>query len=215
MAAELNGKTCSTKTLIFDLGNVVAFFDHRRACRQLAQLAKEPVTEDSVYQAVFASSLELDFDCGRITASVFVERLRAVLGLAGQEETVSAAWADIFCANDDVQSLLPHLKRSGSRLVLASNTNELHFEQIERQFGAALAVFDEFVLSCRLGFRKPEVIFFERCLEAARAAPEDCIFLDDRPDFVAVARLLGMSGIVYKTGMRLLPALSDAGWSGR
>jgi putative hydrolase of the HAD superfamily len=199
------------KTLIFDLGNVVAFFDHRRACRQLASLAKHLMTEDAACQAVFGTSLELDFDCGKISAREFIERLRTALGLTASDETIVKAWCDIFWPNDEVVSLLPRLKKAGARLVLASNTNELHFQWVSNQFAEPLACFENFVLSYRIGSRKPALAFFQRCVETARAAPGDCIYIDDRPDFVDVARSRGMTGFVYGAGVSLLQVLSAAG----
>lgn len=201
------------RALIFDLGNVVTFFDHRRACRQLAQLSASPLSEEAVHRAIFASSLESDFDCGRVSAPAFIQQLRRVLNLSAADEAVADAWSEIFWGNEDVQSLLPRLKSSKARMILASNTNELHFRQIGRQFPEAMNFFDESVLSFELGFRKPQVAFFERCVEVAGAAPKHCIYIDDRPDFVAVAGSMGMNGIVYQADLDLLTALNEAGWS--
>jgi HAD superfamily hydrolase (TIGR01509 family) len=199
------------KTLILDFGNVVAFFDHRRASRQLASLAKNTITESSVYQAVFGTSLEATFDCGKISAREFIERLRIDLGLELPEDAIVKAWCDIFWPNDEVISLLPRLKKSSAKLLLASNTNELHFQWVLGQFAEPLANFEDFVLSYRIGSRKPEPAFFQRCVETARTAPDDCVYVDDRSDFVDVARAMGMAGLVYGAGGSLLKQLSAAG----
>lgn len=198
------------KALIFDFGNVVAFFDHRRASRQLAALVRNNVTEDTIYEAVFGASLEESYDCGRISTPEFIEHLRCELGSAVPEEAIARAWCDIFWPNDEVMSLLPRLKGSGARLVLASNTNELHFQWILNRFAAPLANFDDFVLSYRIGSRKPAPAFFQKCLESARAAPEDCIYVDDRSDFVEVARAMGMTGLAYGADGNLLEDLRAA-----
>src|SRR6185295_3858024 len=91
----------SMKTVIFDFGNVVAFFDHWKASRQLAYLAKDPVPESTVYQMVFETSLEAKFDCGMIPAREFIERLRTDLGLASSNDAIVKAWCDIFWPNDE------------------------------------------------------------------------------------------------------------------
>lgn len=199
------------KTLIFDFGNVVAFFDHRRASRQLASLSINPIDESVVYQAVFGTSLECDFDCGKIAPREFIERLRLVLGLASPDDTIVKAWCDIFWPNDEVISLLPRLKKSSTRLLLASNTNELHFQWILRQFAEPLTHFDDFVLSYRIGSRKPALTFFQKCIEAAQVTPNDCVYIDDRSDFVDVARTTGMTGFVYGAGVSLLQQLGVVG----
>ena len=51
---------------------------------------------------------------------------------------------------------LQALKARGLRLVLASNTNELHHDWFDRAFADTLAVFDARVLSYQVGSRKPD-----------------------------------------------------------
>ena len=34
------------KCIIFDFGNVIAFFDHRKSCKRFARLSKDQLTED-------------------------------------------------------------------------------------------------------------------------------------------------------------------------
>jgi FMN phosphatase YigB (HAD superfamily) len=199
------------KHVIFDLGNVIAFFDHRRAARQLASLAEPPVTEEDVFRAVFGTSLEPDLDCGRMSSRQFIEHLRRTLYLASSDAAIAEAWCDIFHPNDAVIALLPRLKQSPARLVLASNTNELHFEWIARHWSGVLALFDEWVLSYRVGLRKPAPAFFWRCAEAAGAAPCDCVFVDDRSEFVERARAIGMAGITYRPDLDLEGALRSEG----
>ena len=155
------------KALIFDFGNVVAFFDHRRASRQLAALSNNFMDENTVYEAVFGTSLEYSFDCGKISVHEFIDRLRIVVGLTSSEDTIIKAWCDIFWPNDEVISLLPRLKKLNARLILASNTNELHFQWVSRQFADPLTFFENFVLSYRIGFRKPALPFFQICVEAS------------------------------------------------
>jgi putative hydrolase of the HAD superfamily len=191
------------RALICDLGNVVALFDHRQAADQLAALTGGRVTSEAVFQHVFGTSLEEDFDCGRLSSRDFVGRVKQLIGEAVSDEAVVEAWCDIFRPNEELIELLGHLKEDGSRLVLASNTNALHFEWIAGRFGARLDCFDATVLSYRIGCRKPDAVFFGRCLERAGTAPGSCVYLDDRRDFADAAAALGMAAVVYQPGMDL------------
>jgi HAD superfamily hydrolase (TIGR01509 family) len=150
------------------------------------------VTADDVFREVFLSPLEPDVDRGRIRTPEFLRLLRQQLQLRGTDEAITAAWCDIFEPNPHLIAQLPRLKRLAGRLVLASNTNELHFEWIARHFAAPLAEFDALVLSHQVGLRKPEPAFFLRAAEAAGAAPADCAFVDDKPQFVEAARAPSM-----------------------
>jgi putative hydrolase of the HAD superfamily len=62
-----------------------------------------------------------------------------------------------------------------------------------------------------VGHRKPALPFFNACIEASGVNPNECIYVDDRPDFVEVAQSLGMAGIVYAPDVALLESLRSEG----
>jgi FMN phosphatase YigB (HAD superfamily) len=186
-----------TRCIVFDFGNVVALFDHMIACRQLASLSRPLRDPQDVFERIFKTSLEEDYDCGRLSTPAFVERLRRDLQLEASDEAIAHAWCDIFMPNPAIEEMIVREKRHGTRLVLASNTNELHFEWFSRQFEPVLRLFDELVLSFRVGARKPAVQFFEACIRASGRTADQIIYIDDRPDYVTAGRALGMQAFVY------------------
>jgi len=188
------------KVLVCDLGNVVAFFDHRRACRQLAALEGSQLSADDVFREVFTGTLEHDLDCGRLAPADFVNALRTRLQTTASDGAIARAWSEIFSPNHELLEILGRLKAAGTRLVLASNTNLLHYQAIADRFPELLAPFDDAVLSYQLGHRKPEGEFFEECVRKAGVPAAACVYVDDRQDFVDVARAIGMTGIVYSAG---------------
>lgn len=190
-----------TRCIVFDFGNVIALFDHMVACQRLASLSRRPRDPQDVYERIFTTSLEEDYDCGRLSTAAFVEGLRRDLQLEASDEAIAHAWCDIFTANPAVEEVIVREKRRGTRLVLASNTNELHFEWFSRQFEPVLRLFDELVLSFRVGARKPDVRFFEACIRASGRAADQIIYLDDRPDYVAAGSALGMRAFVYDAAL--------------
>ena len=186
--------------LVLDLGNVLAFFDHRRACRQIAALGRPGATEDAVFDLLFHQPLERQYDTGEIATTEFLATLRSAFGITASDDAIAEAWSDIFQPNDDLIAQLPALKAVVRTLVLASNTNELHFNRIRRLMPGAIALFDATVLSFEVGLRKPSVQFFERVIAATGNSAVQCVYVDDRPDFVAAAEALGMRGCVYERG---------------
>src|SRR5205085_9734643 len=104
--------------------------------------------------ALFGGGLEAEYGSGRPTYPEFLERVRLECRLCCPEQTLVAAYSEIFWPNPDVCTLLPELKPR-YRLVLASNTSELHSRQFRRQFAKVLRVFDGVVLSHDIGVRKP------------------------------------------------------------
>lgn len=197
--------------LIFDFGNVVGFFDHRRACGRLAELTGGRLSEDEVHERVFTPQVNDRFERGEVSSEEFVRELKRLLEIGAEDRLVTQAWSDIFWPNEPVIELLGRLRRSHHRLLLASNINQLHFRQIARQFDTALANFDELVLSHEVGARKPAAEFFERCLDRARLPAARCVFMDDREEFVQAARDAGMKGIVYRPEIDLTLELRELG----
>ena len=186
-----------TRCILFDFGNVIALFDHMIACTALAALSRRPLDAQDVYERVFTTTLEADYDCGRVSTAAFIERLRQDLQLDASDEAIARAWCDIFTPNPAIEALVVQEKRRATRLVLASNTNELHHQWFSGMFERVLQQFDEQVLSFRVGARKPAVQFFEACICASGVVPEAIVYLDDRQDYVAAASALGIRGFVY------------------
>ena len=172
----------------------MGFFDHRLTSRRLA--AHADLTAEAIHAHLFDDSLEDEYESGRISTAEFLKQIREHCRLRCDEATLAAAWADIFWPNHDVCALLPQLK-SHYRLLLASNTNELHARHYCRQFADTLRYFDALIFSHEVGARKPKAAFYEHCQRLAGCEPEACLFIDDLSANVEGARACGWQGIVY------------------
>lgn len=196
------------KTIIFDFGNVIGYFDHRKTLRRLA--AYTDLSMEEMAARFRATSLENDFESGFISAANFVDQTRTLLRLTCPADEFAAAWVDIFQRNEHVHDLILSL-RGRYRILLGSNTNELHADQFRRQFADTLQHFHHLVLSHEVGARKPRREFFEHCQRHAEGEPRDCLFIDDLPENVAGAQAHGWHGIVYSSGADLRPQLCELG----
>jgi putative hydrolase of the HAD superfamily len=183
------------KAIIFDLGNVVAFFDHRRALEKLRPFS--PLTVEEMYAAVYAGTLEDRVERGQVTSAVFLREVHQIWQLRCDVDFLAHCVSDIFSANAEVCELVPKLK-GRYRLVLGSNTNAIHARRFLAQFADVLRHFDTLVLSHEIGARKPDAEFFHTCLRFAKAKPSDCVFVDDLAANIEGARGVGLHGIVYR-----------------
>src|SRR5689334_1368693 len=96
------------KTIIFDFGNVIGFFDHRRITRRLAGETGHP--EEFWQRHLLDATLEDDYESGRISSDEFLRRVRATVGLDVSDALLTEAFCDIFWPNADVCSLIARLK---------------------------------------------------------------------------------------------------------
>jgi putative hydrolase of the HAD superfamily len=59
-------------------------------------------------------------------------------------------------------------------------------------------VIDFFVSSCFVHYRKPDEDIYRIALDIAQVAPEQAVYVEDRPMFVDVAQGLGIHGVLHK-----------------
>ena len=184
------------KTRIFDLGNVLIFFDHELACSALGALyGREP---SAIQGFLFDSGLEWEFEKGLLTA---LDLHRRFAEWSGRDDVSVAAMkraqSDIFTLNHPMVDELRSCKASGLRTVLLSNTSESHIEFARERYDF-FQYFDAQVLSFEVQAMKPERKIFEAALAVAEARPEECFYLDDIPEYVAAAAEVGICGRVYQ-----------------
>jgi putative hydrolase of the HAD superfamily len=199
----------SIRAVVFDFGNVLGYFSHRRAAEQLAAYSRT-ATADDILALLFDGQLEDDYESGRLSSAELLAELRRRFGLVGSDADLGKALADMFTPNAEVCALIPHLK-TRYRLLLLSNTNELHYRQFRAQFADTLEHFHALVVSHEVGHRKPSPAIYRHAQGLAGCPAEHCLFIDDLPANVAAAVACGWQGIVYRQGDDLRELLLRAG----
>ncbi len=195
-------------TIVFDFGNVLGFFDYRLTTERLARHSE--LSADAIERFLYGGELEDAYEAGRIGSADFLRQTRAACGLTCSDEILTQAYVDMFRPNEEVCALVPRLKPR-YKLLLGSNTTELHSRHFRRQFADTFRHFDGLVLSHEVGARKPRAEFFHAALRLAGCAARACVFIDDLPANVEGARALGWHGIVYRKGADLARSLAELG----
>jgi putative hydrolase of the HAD superfamily len=197
------------KTILFDFGNVVAFFDHERAIRRM--LPHTDRSAEQLWQLVYEDDLAYRYERGEVTTEVLFALARDRGGMRCTRAEFVDAFCDIFWPNPPMADLIPRLKAAGYRLVLASNTNAAHYERYREQFHDLLAHFDAIVVSHEAGARKPHPRFFEYAHKLTGCDRNECLFVDDLLANVTAAREFGWNAIHYTRFDDLVPELRTAG----
>ena len=198
------------RTILFDFGNVLAFFDHGRALEKLKHHTTIPPAELGLI--LYGGELELAYECGQIRTPRYFAIAKEDGRLTCSLPEFIAAFVDIFTENHGVTQLIPKLKQN-YRLVLASNTNEAHFTHYRKQFAHFLDLFDHIVVSHEVGGRKPHRAFYEECQRNTQCEPGECLFIDDLPSNVHAGEAFGWKGIVLTTPEDLVSRLKAFGVS--
>jgi putative hydrolase of the HAD superfamily len=109
---------------------------------------------------------------------------------------------------EDVIDVVRFLRRAGMPCHIASNQQAGRALHMSESLGYK-TLFDEEFYSCRLGFAKPDVAFFNRVLELL-ALPSQCVlFIDDRTENVDAAKRAGLAAALYtgESGAEVLRGL--------
>lgn len=106
----------------------------------------------------------------------------------------------MFAQSVELPQMLPWVKKWKKRIdlpifALSNEGKELNDYRIEK-FNLH-EVFDGFFSSCYVGFRKPDPRIFKTALEIAQVDPSECLYFDDRPLLVNVARKLGINSVQH------------------
>ncbi|WP_411894810.1 HAD family hydrolase [Winogradskyella sp. A2] len=177
------------KTLIFDFGDVFINLDKQGAMENALKLFQLESFENDMLEA------NLKFETGNINTSQFIEFYKSKFPYLSKKDIVNA-WNHIL--KDFPKYRLEFIKalsnQSSYKLVLLSNTNELHIEHIRQHFNFYedfKNCFDQFYLSHEIQLRKPEKEIFEFVLTQNNLRPDECLFIDDTKENTDTAKAMG------------------------
>ena len=200
----------SIDVILFDLGNVILPFNHYQIAEKLSRFTrrKEFLTPAEIFSYLFdfEKGAINNYETGKISSLEFFQSLKEFLQLSISFEEFKPIWNDIFWENPEVSEIIRSMKGK-KRLGLLSNTNPLHFDYVLKKF-PIVEVFDRWILSHEVGFKKPAVQIFEKAMEWAFAEPDKILFIDDMKHHVEVALSLGMHGIHFTSVNQLREELA-------
>lgn len=195
-------------TVIFDLGNVILNFDHKLICERIAKYSKYSVG-DIYHMGVSSRQFKL-YDEGKIKSEELFQWILERFDIDISYDIFQSIWSEIFSLNDAMEVVLLELKKNGYNMILLSNTNELHFDYIRKNF-KVIEIFDDHVLSYMLGYSKPHEEIFREALRRADSPGRDCVYIDDIEEFCEAARKLDINSITYRSTGQLVSELRKLG----
>ena len=182
------------KTIISDLGNVIVYVDPHKITKSLAKYSN--YDEKYIYDFFNQSLARKGFDKGKISKEKFFRHFKDNLNLKMSFNQFRKAWCACFDGlNKDMVKLLKKLKKN-YRLILLSNTDEIHFNYLKKKY-KILNIFDDSVLSYKVGYAKPNPMIFLKAIRKAKTSPKQIFFIDDIYSFVGVARMLKIKAAQY------------------
>jgi 2-haloacid dehalogenase len=184
-----------TRSVIFDVGNVLIQWDIRRLYRQF--LPDEAQIDQFLREVDwFAWNLELDrgarWDESVAALSTRYPHRRALI------EACHHRWHDAVAGEiAGTVEILAALRAALTPLYAITNFSSEKWAECEDRFGFLTESFRDVVVSAHERLVKPDPAIYRVCLERNGLAAGDCIFIDDSPANVAAARALGIDGVLF------------------
>lgn len=178
------------KTLIFDFGDVFLTLDKSATQKHLERQGIAKL--DAKFLKINES-----YEKGLISTNEFIHHYTNRFEELTSEE-FKEAWNSILIDFPEERlDFLKKLKASGSyKLILLSNTNELHIDWVKEHipfFEEFRACFDKFYLSHEINLRKPNADIFEFVLNENKLDPQETLFVDDTLEHTLTANKLDIN----------------------
>lgn len=178
------------KAIIFDFGDVFINLDIEGFTQNaFKQFKIDEFSEEMIAFNIF-------YEQGLISTEEFLEFYVENFQKLSQEDLIDI-WN--FMLKDFPKhrlDFLKELKKSEKyKLILLSNTNELHIDWIKNKvsfFEEFKNCFDAFYLSHDIHLRKPNRDIFEYVLSENNLTAKDCFFVDDNKDNIKTANSFGI-----------------------
>jgi putative hydrolase of the HAD superfamily len=182
---------------IFDLGNVIVDIDFNRVLGVWSDLGRVPL---ATLQSRFGMDEAFEqHERGEISDPEFAERLCEQLDIALSYEQFTAGWQAVFVGvRPETLAIMNQLRARGERVVILSNTNQLHFEFWPTHYPEVQQAADRVYMSQDLGMRKPEARIFSYVLAQEGYTADQAIFFDDNQANIDAARALGIDSVLVE-----------------
>lgn len=186
------------KTIIFDWGNVIAFYPTDDFLKKMSSYFK---VDKKLFQKIELQN-RLKHELGEISTNEFIENLSKginrnftteeyynILKKFGQGEL-----------NQELISLIKNLKKKYNIFLLSNNSEPTYLSIMNSDIKN---LFDKILFSYQVGIKKPNKEFFDKLLENTVFSYEDCLFIDDREDICIAAKNYGFNTLVFKNNEQL------------
>ena len=194
--------------MIFDLGGVIVPFDFKIGYAKMERLCGHSMEE--IRRRLRSTDWVTQLECGRMDPEEFVGRISGLLEMNITFAEFSDLWCSVFLPDTLMPDCVMERIHARHRLLLLSNTNDIHFSMIERSY-PILRHFDDHVLSYQVGAMKPSPQIYREAVARAGCKPEECFFTDDVAANVEAALHEGIDAVQFESAEQVQEALRVRG----
>lgn len=193
------------KAAIFDLGGVIFGISLDPVIDYWAKCAG--VNPQDIAAKFKIDSYYKRFEVGEIPPGEYRNHVRSLMGIHLSDENFDRGWNSIYLdVLPGIETLLKQLQNS-LRLVVLTNTNHIHEKEWRVRYSDILKKFEKVFASHEIGARKPDPESFQIVLDYLGIEPGKAVFIDDNPENVRGAELVGIRSILATTASEIAQKL--------
>ncbi len=183
------------KTVIFDIGNVLADFCWEKFFRSFgfSEEMFHRMAKATVYDNIWNQ-----FDKGVLSEdemlSIFIEKDPEIEPQIRQVFQNISGMIEVF---DYTYDWIHELQQKGYQVLILSNFSEKCYREcgskmdfVKEADGAVISYIEKMI--------KPDDEIYELLIHRYHLNPEECVFLDDKPENIEAAKRNGIYGIVFQ-----------------
>ena len=194
------------QNIVFDIGGVLADY---RIKEFLAEKGFDPSMIKRILKASVLSPFWGQFERGEITEDETLRGFASVdPGIENELKIAYSSVAGMLTIRDYAIPLIQELKAAGYDVYYLSNYSRKAYDECGESL-AFMPYMDGGLVSFRIGRTKPDPEMYRQFLRAYHLIPEECVFVDDTPENVEIARKLGFAGLEFTSCEALIEGLKD------
>lgn len=198
------------KAVIFDIGNVLVFYNHHIAAKKMSKIIK--VRESKIFDILHGEKVKKISrmrDLGYSSRKYWAESAKHLKIRKIPYKEFDKLWNTIFRPNQKLFNLLKKLKRKYN-LASISNTPLTHKKYFLKKYKIR-KLLNPTIFSCDLKILKPDKRIYFFVLKKLKIKPKEAIFIDDKLENVKGARKIGINAIHFKNNSQLSKELKKFG----
>lgn len=181
------------QTILFDLGNVLAYIDFDAFWRSLGCFNQE---EKSPYIDGYTQWTKR-YETGLIPTNEYLSELNSVFSSKFTKTQLEAAFANIMLEPIERMYDLVEKISQTYKTALVSNTNDIHYSLSIQKY-KALSLLPKHYLSYKIQVMKPDKKFYDAIIKDQNVDPSQLLFIDDLQINIDGAKYVGMNAIKYE-----------------
>lgn len=182
------------KNIVLDMGNVLLAYDPHVILNQACENERE---KELILKNLFEGEEWIMADRGDITNEQRYDlvKVRLPKELHPKLKTCVEHWDICLQPIEGAVEFCKKQRAQGMGMYVLSNACNRFYEYFPKHYD--MDFFDGIMVSSRVHLIKPDVKIFELLCETYGLVPQECFFIDDRPENVEAARRIGMQGMVF------------------